>query len=347
VTLTGLQKVSGDSQTAPASQPFGQPLVVQVNGSTGQPVANFPVNFTVSGPATLSAASATTNASGRAQINVTAGATQGNVTVTATAGSFTQTFSLTVIPPGPVLTTGGFLNGADFQQGALSPCGVATIKGAGIASTVQGVVVPGNIVGPLPYQLANVKVSFSNSQAPIYNVANVNGQQQVTVQVPCDVTPGNVAVSVNVSGGNGTINIPILPAAPGVFQTTNSDGVSRVVAVRPDGSFVSIENPARKGETIRAYTTGLGAVTPPIGTNSIPVPGTDSVVVGQVIVGVNNSGTRLIQARLAPNLIGVYEVAFEVPSDVPAGNDIVFSVGINVAGDSQTRYSAGTKIPIL
>jgi len=34
----------------------------------------------------------TTNASGRAQINVTAGATQGNVTVTATAGSFTQTF---------------------------------------------------------------------------------------------------------------------------------------------------------------------------------------------------------------------------------------------------------------
>jgi len=50
---------------------------------------------------------------------------------------------------------------------------------------------------------------------------------------------------------------------------------------------------------------------------------------------------------LAPNLIGVYEVAFEVPSDVPAGNDIVFSVGINVAGDSQTRYSAGTKIPIL
>ena len=145
VTLTGLQKVSGDSQTAPASQPFGQPLVVQVNGSTGQPVANFPVNFTVSGPATLSAASATTNASGRAQINVTAGATQGNVTVTATAGSFTQTFSHRN-PAGPVLTTGGFLNGADFQQGALSPCGVATIKGAGIASTVQGVVVPGNIV---------------------------------------------------------------------------------------------------------------------------------------------------------------------------------------------------------
>ncbi len=70
-------------------------------------------------------------------------------------------------------------------------------------------------------------------------------------------------------------------------------------------------------------------------------------VVGQVIVGVNNAGARLISARSAPNLIGVYEVTFEVPSDAPASNDVVFSVGVNVSGDSQTRYSGGTSIPIL
>jgi hypothetical protein len=79
----------------------------------------------------------------------------------------------------------------------------------------------------------------------------------------------------------------------------------------------------------------------------MPVPGIDTLVNGQVIVGVNNQGTRLVQARLAPNLIGVAEVAFQVPSDAATGNDIVFSVGINVAGDTTTRFSAGTKIPIL
>jgi uncharacterized protein (TIGR03437 family) len=348
VVLSGLQKVSGDQQSAPAGLAFGSPLVVQVNGSNGQPVANYPVFFSVSGPATLSASTASTNASGRAQITVTAGATQGAVTVTASAGAFNQTFALTVIPPGPVLTAGGFVNGADFQRGALSPCSIATIIGPGVASTVQGVVVPTSLFGPLPYLLANVKVTFNNSQAPIYNVANVNGQQQVTVQVPCDVTPGSsVPVTVNVGGGSATINVPILPASPGVFLTTMSDGVSRIVAVRPDGSFVSIENPARRNEIVHVYVTGLGTVSPPIATNSIPVPGTDSNVTGQVIVGVNNQGTRLVSARLAQNLIGVYDVAFQVPSDATTGNDVIFSVGINASNDTQTRYSAGTKIPIL
>jgi uncharacterized protein (TIGR03437 family) len=321
---------------------------VQVNGSNNQPLANFQVSFTATGPVTLSAASATTDSSGRAQVTVTAGSTPGTATVTASGGGFSQSFTITVIPPGPALTASSFMNGADFQTGFLSPCGIATIIAPGIAPNVQGVVVPGSLFGPLPYTLANVKVTFGNSQAPIFNVANVNGQQQVTVQVPCDVTPGSsVAVSVNVSGGNGTINIPIMIASPGVFRTVMSDGRARVVAVRPDGSFVSLENPARKGEIIRAYTTGLGPVTPPVGTNAIPVSGIDSTVQGQVIVGVNNAGARLISARIAQNLIGIDEVTFQVPNDAPSGNNVVFSIGINAPGDTQTRNSAGTSIPIL
>ena len=45
----------------------------------------------------------------------------------------------------------------------------------------------------------------------------------------------------------------------------------------------------------------------------MPVPGIDAIVMGQVIVGVNNAGARLMSARSAPNLIGVYEVAFQIP----------------------------------
>jgi uncharacterized protein (TIGR03437 family) len=348
VQLTGLQKVSGDQQSVPAGQPAAQPLIVQVNGSNGQPVANYPVSFSASGPGTISASSVTTGSNGRAQVTVTAGSTPGTLTVTASAGSFTQSFTITVLPPGPNLTTSSFFNGADFQQGALSACGIATIIASGIAPNVQGVVVPTSPIGPLPYTLANVKVTFANSQAPIYNVANVNGQQQVTVQVPCDVTAGSsVPVTVSVAGGNGTINVPILPAAPGIFHTLMSDGVSRAVAVRPDGSFVSLENPARRGEVIRTYVTGLGAIAPPLATNSVPVSGTDSNVTGQVIVGVNNFGVRLISAKAAQNLIGIQEVTFQVPNDAVTGNNVIFSVGINAVGDTQTRYSAGTSIPIL
>src|SRR5207247_5197044 len=116
-----LQKVERDSpqQIAPAGQAFGGPLVVQVNTSTGQPGQNVPVNFTISGPGTLSSSSAVTDSNGRAQVNVTAGSTPGTITVTASTGAFSQSFTLTVIPPGPSLSGGSILNGADFQRNSI------------------------------------------------------------------------------------------------------------------------------------------------------------------------------------------------------------------------------------
>jgi uncharacterized protein (TIGR03437 family) len=124
------------------------------------------------------------------------------------------------------------------------------------------------------------------------------------------------------------------------------DGVTRAVLVRPDGSFVGLQNPARRGETIRLYVTGLGAVSPAVASNSVPPPGTDSLAVGQVIVGINNDGVRVLAVRAAPDRIGVYEIAFQVPSDAPTGNDIVLDVAVNTPGSSSTAFSGGSKIPI-
>ena len=57
VQISSLTKVSGDSQTIQANQNFPTPLVVQVNGTNGQPVVGQPVSFSISGSATLSASS--------------------------------------------------------------------------------------------------------------------------------------------------------------------------------------------------------------------------------------------------------------------------------------------------
>jgi uncharacterized protein (TIGR03437 family) len=350
VVLTGIQKISGEPQTAPANTAFGQPLVVQVNGSTGQPIANFPVNFTISGPGTLSASTSSTNSTGRAQVTVQAGATSGTVTVTATAGGFSQTFTLTVIPPGPSLTPGSFYN-TGGARGALSPCSLATVIASGLAPGVQGTVLPPNAFGPWPTNFVSnavtYKVSFNNIPAPISSVGNVNGQEQITLQVPCDVTPGSsVPVTVNIGGGTATVNLAIQAASPGLFETPMSDGVRRAVAIRPDGTFVSLENPARRGEVIRVYATGMGPTLPAITTGSLGVPGIDSLVLGEVIVGVQNSGVRVISARAASNLIGVFEVSFQIPANAPVGNDLVLSVAVNPPDRSGTQFSNGTKLPV-
>jgi uncharacterized protein (TIGR03437 family) len=344
--LTGLQKVLGDNQSAVVNTTFAVPLKVALSGTNG-PVANYPVQFAISGPATLSASSATTDSNGAAVVNVQAGATAGVVTVTATAGSFSVTFTLTVSPPAPSVTSSSFYNGADFQQGALSPCSIATIIATGLAPGIQGVVAPTTLFGPLPYTIASDKVSVGGSQAPLFNVVNENGKEQLTFQVPCDVTPGSsVPVVVTVGAGSKTVNLPIYPASPGVFQTTLSDNQLHAVMIRPDGSFVGIENPARRGEQIVAFVTGLGTTSTSVVTNALPPPGTVSSVLGQVIVGVNNAGAPVLSSQLSPDLIGVYEVTFTVPQNAPQGNNVIFSVAVNPPGSTTTMFSAGTSFPV-
>jgi len=72
------------------------------------------------------------------------------------------------------------------------------------------------------YIVANDKVTLGGSQAPIYSVSNINGQEQLTFQVPCDVAPGsNIPLSVNVGGGSATINVTVLPGALAATQTVS------------------------------------------------------------------------------------------------------------------------------
>lgn len=350
--VTGLTKASGDDQAAAINAAFAQPLIVQVNTAAGQNVSGIPVQFTITGPGTLNNTMVPTDNSGRAGVAVTAGATTGAVTVTASAGGYSVTFTLTVAPPGPSLTQNGVLNGAGFYatdatHSALSPCAIGTIFAPGIAPGLQGVVAsPGN--APLPYQLAGVSVSFNNSQAPLYNVANINGTQQVAFQVPCDVVPSStVPVTVTVNGVSSLINLAVRSAGPGIFQYAMSDGIYRAVLAHADGSVVSLENPAHRGETISLYATGIGQVLPSLYTNMAPLPGIDSIAIGQMTVNVNNAGVNVVSARRFPGLIGVDEVTFQLPSNAPTGNDVPLSISVAAIDDPQSpQYSNATEMPI-
>jgi hypothetical protein len=51
-------------------------------------------------------------------------------------------------------------------------------------------------------------------------------------------------------------------------------------------------------------------------------------------------------ARVAPDLIGVMEIPFEVPMDAATGNNVSFSIGVIPVGSSTPIYSVTAKIPI-
>jgi uncharacterized protein (TIGR03437 family) len=343
VVLARLNKVSGDAQITVTNQPFPAPLVVQALDDRGQPIAGLQVTFAVvSGSATLSATSATTNAQGQASVNVTAGATAGAITIQATAGSLSVTFTLTSRLPGPVLSTGSFVNAAGGQAGVVAGS-IVTIRGSGLAPRIQGCVEPGTIIGPLPTTLAGVTVTFGAHLAPIFHVCNVGGVEQVTVQAPWELGPGTVPVKVTVDGGETLVNdVRVLYAQPGIFETVDSAGRRYAVVVRPNGTFVTPANPARRGEILRMYATGLGPVLPVAQTNQ---PGMGQAVYLPVIVGVANAGVRVLSAEYAQNMIGVYVVTFEVPADARTGTEIPLDLVVELPDGSKAQ-APGSRIAI-
>jgi uncharacterized protein (TIGR03437 family) len=352
---------SGDQQTGTMGQPFADPLTVTVTDSRGNPIVGAQVTFAITqGSATLGSLTAVTNAQGQASTTVTAGSTPGPVVITASvngAGSAgVATFNLTVRTPGPSCTPGQtFYNGAGFQPNYISPGAVATIYCVGLAQGIQGSVVP-DLFGPLPTQVANVSLTFATAadptaagppNAPIFNVSNYNGQESVSVEVPLEALVGaSVPVTITVGGVSTTgVTATILQGSPGVFDTglAGSDGLRAAVILRPDGSVVSPTNRLARGEIGRAYVTGL---IPPAGltTNAqLPID-TDIVITTPVIVGVDNAGVKVISVKYARNLVGVWEVQFEVPASAKTGSNLPFAVGIPVSGGH--AYSQASDIAI-
>ncbi len=349
VLSSGLQKVSGDTQSAVINTAFASPLVVEVIGSGGTGVAGAIVNFqVVTGSATVNSPTGTSDANGQVSTTVQAGATPGPVTITATTSTFSVTFTLTVRPPGP--TNLAIVNGASFQaNNGISPGGIAIVTGLGILPGVQGLVTANNIVGPLPTTLQGVSITFAGVAAPIYYVMNSENVEQVAVQVPFETLPAgtttvtNVDVVVTSSGGSSaTISVPVKPFAPGIFSTT-SGTQTYAVAQRPDGSYVSPANPAQLGEDITLYVTGLGQVSPPAETGSAGIPG--QAVVTPLLIGLNNGGVPLISANYVQGLTGVYAVTFHVPAVTATGPAQPLAV---IAFDSAGNlyYSQGISIPV-
>jgi uncharacterized protein (TIGR03437 family) len=289
-----------------------------------------------------------TDSNGNAQVTVTAGATAQAITVTATSAGQTATFNLTISPPGPMLTTTSFVNGADLQGGALAPCGLGAVIASGVAPGVQNVILPSSAIGPLPTILNGTQVLVNSIASPIAGLGiGATGQQQVTFQVPCETTPGSsVPVTVNVGAGNASINIPVKAAAPGVFTTLLSDNNTHAVAIRPDGTFVTIQNPARRGETVVAFLTGLGPSSPAVPTGALPPPGINAIPQYQVVAGMAGGGVPLVSTILSADRVGVWMLTFQIPASVTPGNSVSFSVSVIPTGASAPISSGTTSIPV-
>ena len=344
VQVTGLAVVSGGGQSAVINQSFTSPVIFVVRDQNNAPVPNLLVNFSATNGAVVSA-NGTTNAQGQVQTNVTAGANPGNIVVTATYNNLSASATLSSHLPGPEVTANSFKNAASLAVG-LTPCGLITVTGNGLAPGISGVVSGVNAFGPLQYTVAGVSISVQQGglsvPAPIQAVANVNGVQQVNFQAPCELTAGTATVVINVNGGSSTTpGVPVLAVQPGIFTFTGPSGQTYGAVIRAvDGSYVTPSNPARRGERLFMVVTGLGQATPAIVTNSA---GTGSQNVNlPVVVGISDRGVPEFSARYLQGSIGAYLVDFQVPIDSPIGPDQ--NLAIAVLTNNGTTFVFGNQV---
>jgi uncharacterized protein (TIGR03437 family) len=121
------------------------------------------------------------------------------------------------------------------------------------------------------------------------------------------------------------VTVNVLDLQPAVYT---SDGKQGIVVHNVDYSLATEARPLERGEFAFLYAAGLGRVAnQPASGNGAPA---SPLARAQADVRVTLGGLPcdVPFAGLAPGLVGVYQVNFRVPPNVPAGSqDLVVTAG--------------------
>lgn len=328
ILATRLESVSGDNQSAPVSTKLSDPIVLRVlNGDA--PASGVAVTFRATGGATVTPASATTDATGQARAQLTLGPNPGPVTITASANGLPDiTFratatSTTVINFGrPSIGASGSIVTASAFGGrtSISPATWIEIYGTNLSATTR----PwgdADFRGPqAPTELNGVRVTINGRPAFVAFIS----PGQINAQVPDGIGLGPVPVIVtNASGSSDPITITAVAASPGLLAPSSFriGGVQYAVALHQDGAFVGAEGliaganfrPAKSGDVLTLYGVGFGATTPARASGQV-VSGLANLADLKLFLGDQEASVQF--AGLAPGAIGLYQFNFIVPAGV-------------------------------
>jgi|GEM_PF-1659996 len=198
--------------------------------------------------------------------------------------------------------------------GALAPGAIIQIYGSSLAAQSTP------STNPLTTKLGNTSVTIGGIPAPLYYA----GPGQINAQVPFELTPGNrYQLIVNNNGAFSTpAPLQLASVAPGI-ATYLATGA--VIAQHADYSLVTEDSPARPGEYLMFYLTGLGATDTPVATGAPSPLSPLAHPLAQLTLTLNGAPVPTAFVGLTPTLVGLYQVNFQMPATLPSG-DLTLSV---------------------
>jgi uncharacterized protein (TIGR03437 family) len=228
------------------------------------------------------------------------------------------------IPNPPDVGQGGVVNNGSFapSPAPVAPGSIAAVFGTNLN---DGTLVLGSSFGSngrLATTLGGASVTVNNVPAPLF----YSTPGQLGVQIPFEVTGTSATIRVTVAGQTSAPRTFALDAvAPGIFTTT-SDGRGTAAALHQDGvTPITAANPARPDEVVVIFVTGLGALSPSLGTGE---PASLHLTANPVVT-VDGSSAEILFSGAAPGFVGLNQVNLRIPPNTRAAGNIPLVLTLN------------------
>jgi len=252
------------------------------------------------------------------------------VRVVTPGGGTSLSVPFSVEAPGffdPTFNDGGVVSAADFDLGAgLAPGSIASAFGFDLS--VNTVAAEG---APLPTILGGSTMLFNGQTAvPKFFASPVQVNFQIPWELEGSPTAGLTAAVANEVSER--FNLPLARVSPAVF-TVPSGGNGQAAALisgvgvlaAPEG-FVPGSRPARIGEALEIFVTGLGPVSNPPASGAPALASPLSATIEDVSVRIGVEPARVLFSGLAPGFVGLYQINVELVGDFPVGPAVPLTI---------------------
>jgi uncharacterized protein (TIGR03437 family) len=201
----------------------------------------------------------------------------------------------------PYIAPAGVSNAAGAPSGnGVAPGSIVSIFGASFAA--ETTIGPDN---PLSQAIGCLTVRVGSRLLPLFFVSPT----QINVQLPEDSPLGEQKLVVSCQGS---------PDVDATFQVVrNSPGLFAGAVLHADGSVVTADAPARRGELLTVYGTGFGPAASPRPFGFAPAD--PSSIVDEVTIGAGELTIKPERSFAAAGKVGLDAVQFRLPQEVGAG----------------------------
>jgi uncharacterized protein (TIGR03437 family) len=242
-----------------------------------------------------------------------------------TLGSRAAAFSVTngrvaaAAPGWPPVATAVLNTASSDIGGAVAPMSWVSIYGESLA---ENTVVADTY--PFPPALDGVEVRAGDLALPLYFVS----PRQINALLPRALGANTIQTLLVRRRGAASVPVPvsIADAAPGIF-TVNQAGTGQAAALIAGTTTVPARGtPARRGEYVQLFCTGLGPVANPPADGAAAPPAPLSPTLLPLKLFLAGRELPVSFSGLAPGNAGLYQVDFRVPDDAPTSDVVPVSM---------------------